>query len=197
MDFKSDYLHPKFTPKFPINSLVLYGDLLGQVVDFNTDARVVKVKFNGGVLVVCGYECVTAAPLTEDAIKQTRARLVLDSIPPPIPEAAPTSQGKGMKFDGDKNRLDLLIMGMPETLEGISRVLTFGARKYAADSWQHVEDGIRRYEGAAMRHKLARLKGEWLDPESGEPHIYHELCCTMFIAQLHEIQSKENTNNVQ
>lgn len=124
-------------------------------------------------------------------------QLKVKRSPPPIPDAAPTSQGKGMKFDGDKNRLDLLVMGMPDALEGISRVLTFGARKYAADSWQHVEDGIRRYEGAAMRHKLARLKGEWLDPESGEPHIYHELCCTMFIAQLHEIQSKENTNNVQ
>ncbi|WWO60245.1 hypothetical protein [Xanthomonas phage SB3] len=104
------------------------------------------------------------------------------------------AQGTGMKFDGDKLRMDLLIMGMPEALEGVADVLTFGARKYAADSWQHVPDGLRRYEGAAMRHKSARLKGEWLDPESGKPHIYHELCCMLFIAQLHEITNKEKSN---
>lgn len=115
---------------------------------------------------------------------------------PAIPVISEEAQGKGMKFDGDKLRMDLLIMGMPHALEGISEVLTFGARKYAADSWQAVPDGIRRYEGAAMRHKSARLKGEWLDPESGKPHIYHELCCMLFIAQLHEI-NKENQTHVQ
>jgi hypothetical protein len=100
-------------------------------------------------------------------------------------------RGRGMKFDGDKARAELLLQGMPRTLEGVSEILTFGARKYAAHSWQHVEDGINRYEAAAMRHKLARMKGEEFDRESGQRHILHELCSLMFVAELQALAKEK------
>lgn len=106
-------------------------------------------------------------------------------------ERTPAPRGTGMKFDGDKVRAELLLQGMPRTLEGVADILTFGARKYAAHSWQHVEDGINRYEAAAMRHKLARMKGEVLDPESGRPHILHELCSLMFVAELQALAKEQ------
>lgn len=111
-------------------------------------------------------------------------------------ERTPAPRGTGMKFDGDKVRAELLLQGMPRTLEGVADILTFGARKYAAHSWQHVEDGINRYEAAAMRHKLARMKGEVLDPESGRPHILHELCSLMFVAELQAL-AKEQTSGAE
>jgi hypothetical protein len=86
----------------------------------------------------------------------------------------------GMKFDQEKNRVDLLD---PEFLEGVGRVLTFGARKYAANNWRN---GIAfsRLIGAALRHLLAIMRGEDIDPESGEMHVYHLGCCIMFLASM-------------
>lgn len=96
----------------------------------------------------------------------------------------------GMKYDDGKVRMELLLYGMPKTLTGIGEVLTFGATKYAPHSWKSVPDGIARYEAAAMRHKLKRLQGEVYDPESGLPHIMHELTNLAFVA---ELTSREST----
>lgn len=87
--------------------------------------------------------------------------------------------GPGIKHDEDKNRLDLI---EPEFIEGVGEVLTFGAKKYAPNSWQNVEDGINRYYGAAMRHLLAWRRGEKIDPDSGKSHLYHVACNMMFLA---------------
>ena len=43
------------------------------------------------------------------------------------------STTEGMKFDGDKTRMDLLDAG---AIEQLAQVLTFGARKYAAHNWR-------------------------------------------------------------
>lgn len=69
----------------------------------------------------------------------------------------------GMKFDGDKPKWSLLMRGLSHPLEGVVAVLGFGAKKYAADSWQEVDDGYNRYKDALYRH-LARV--EQLGPEA-------------------------------
>lgn len=86
----------------------------------------------------------------------------------------------GVKFDGDKPRMDLLD---PYAIEQLSRVLTFGARKYAAHNWRK---GIRksRLLAAALRHLFAYLRGEDQDPESGLSHAAHAMCCCMFLLGL-------------
>ena len=87
------------------------------------------------------------------------------------------STEKDMKFDSDKCRLDLID---PAFTEGVGNVLTFGAKKYEAESWKTVENGLRRYMAAAERHILAVKKGELLDSESGLPHLHHAATNLMF-----------------
>lgn len=90
----------------------------------------------------------------------------------------------GLKFDADKPRMELLIQGMPRALEEVGRVLTFGAQKYSAHSWKHVEDNQNRYWAAKVRHELARAKGEERDPETGLLHMAHEACNALFLLEL-------------
>jgi hypothetical protein len=90
----------------------------------------------------------------------------------------------GIKHDGDKPRLDLID---PYATEQIAHVLSFGARKYAEHNWR---GGIKmsRLLGAAMRHLMARLRGEKYDLESGLPHLAHLGCCVMFALWMDEFR---------
>lgn len=88
------------------------------------------------------------------------------------------STEKDMKFDGDKCRLDLID---PAFTEGVGNVLTFGAKKYEAESWKALDNGLRRYLAAAERHILAIKKGEINDFESGLPHAYHAATDLMMV----------------
>jgi len=84
---------------------------------------------------------------------------------------------KGRKDDQEKNRLDFI---PPAATEGIGKVLTFGAKKYAPYNWAK---GIAysRIIGAIKRHLLAIEKGEDVDPESGLLHIHHIACNAAFL----------------
>lgn len=84
---------------------------------------------------------------------------------------------EGMKFDDEKTRMDLLC---PFAIEELSKVLTFGAKKY--DSWNWTR-GLKtsRLIAAALRHVFSYARGEDTDPETGLHHIAHAMCCCMFI----------------
>lgn len=84
----------------------------------------------------------------------------------------------GLKYDDNKPRMDLLDS---QALEGLASVLTFGARKYAAHNWRN---GISnsRLVAAMLRHIFAIMRGEYVDPESGLPHVDHVGCCWMFLS---------------
>jgi len=96
----------------------------------------------------------------------------------------PGAQGTGMKFDGGKPRWSLLMEGMSNALEGVAKVLTFGANKYAAHSWRTVPEGRERYRDALYRHLAAIEQGEELDPESGLRHWDHVICNALFLSEL-------------
>lgn len=100
-------------------------------------------------------------------------------------------RGTGLKFDGDKPRMELLIQGMPRALEAVGQVLTFGAQKYAAHSWQSVEDNHNRYWAAKIRHELQRAKGEEVDSETGLLHLAHEACNALFLLELALMESEQ------
>ncbi|BAP34918.1 hypothetical protein AVU43_gp24 [Ralstonia phage RSJ5] len=93
----------------------------------------------------------------------------------------------GLKFDGDKVRFELLWEGMPRALNGIAAVLTFGAKKYAAHSWQTVPEAKARYLAAMLRHLNQIAQGEIYDAESGLPHIDHVACNALFLAELNRL----------
>lgn len=90
------------------------------------------------------------------------------------------SPSEGTKYDQEKPRLDLLD---PDAVEGLAKVLTFGAKKYDAHNWRN---GIvySRLMAALHRHLLAIQRGEDFDAESGLPHIDHLGCCWMFLSSL-------------
>lgn len=94
----------------------------------------------------------------------------------------------GKKFDTGKLRYDLI---PPEVLEALATILTYGAEKYAPNSWQSLDDFENRYTAALMRHMVARRKGEKVDPESGMNHADHMLCNAAFLAW-QDRQSEKN-----
>lgn len=101
-----------------------------------------------------------------------------------LPKCAEKSQGTGqagLKDDSDKLRYDLLPWG---ALEGLARVLTFGAKKYAPNGWKSVPNGKERYEAAMLRHLAALKRGEVIDLDSGLPHIDHLVCNAVFLSEL-------------
>ena len=95
---------------------------------------------------------------------------------------------EGMKFDTGKLRYSLI---PTETTTALAEVLTFGAAKYAPNNWQLVENGQERYLDALYRHLEAYRSGEYLDPESGLPHLNHVLCNAAFLQYLTQ---KENND---
>jgi len=82
-----------------------------------------------------------------------------------------------MKWDSDKEPLAWI---PAECMQGIAKVLAYGAEKYEKDNWRR---GIpmSRYISAALRHIHAWNSGEDLDPESGMSHIDHAMCGLMFV----------------
>lgn len=84
---------------------------------------------------------------------------------------------EGTKNDDGKLPYDLLSV---DFLEGITKVLAFGATKYEPWNWAK---GIKysRVFSAMMRHLWAWHKGEELDSETGLNHLYHAACCLMFL----------------
>ncbi|QBP32932.1 gp32 [Shigella phage Buco] len=101
----------------------------------------------------------------------------------PFTEAVASPQ-PDLKYDQGKPRMSLLLSGCPLALEAVGQVLTFGAQKYEAHSWQTVDNGRERYESALMRHLLAIGKGEDRDSESGLHHLAHAACNALFILEL-------------
>ena len=70
-----------------------------------------------------------------------------------------------------------------QALEGMVRVLEFGAKKYAKGNWAN-GGGFdhSRVFNSLMRHLVSYQSGEDLDPESGLPHLDHIMCNAMFMA---------------
>ena len=93
-------------------------------------------------------------------------------------EELQSTNGAGQKHDQSKPRFSLIPLA---PLQDVIAVLEFGARKYGTDNWKHVENPKQRYLDAFMRHTMAYMSGELIDPESGLPHLAHAQCCLLFL----------------
>lgn len=80
--------------------------------------------------------------------------------------------GKPAKNDRKDHKLRWELLPMAE-IEDLVKVYTFGALKYAPDSWQELPDGLKRYSAAALRHMCEFSKGTPLDSETHLPHLAH------------------------
>ena len=93
------------------------------------------------------------------------------------------------KYDGGKPRPALL---PPHALTEVSKVLAFGAQKYAPGNWRNVDDRQRSSEALA-RQWLAYQRGEDIDPESGLPHLAHLCCSGLFLLESQLLNLGEDT----
>lgn len=102
----------------------------------------------------------------------------------------------GRKFDTGKPEFSLL---PPWALEAVAKVLTVGAQKYERNNWKYVPNGRARYFNAAYRHLNAYMKDEKFDPETGENHLAHAICCLMFVLDSDEskIPLADESGNIQ
>lgn len=75
----------------------------------------------------------------------------------------------------------------PEMMQAWGRVLAFGAQKYHQRNFM-VAPGMAwgRVYDSLQGHLLKFWAGEWLDEESGEPHLAHVLCNLQFLWTYHE-----------
>ena len=95
-----------------------------------------------------------------------------------------------MKEKSGKDRYDLLPVGPINT---IVQVYNFGAVKYADENWRK---GIPFKDAfaALMRHVEAARGGEWINEESGLPHMAH--AAWWCIALLEFANTHPELNNV-
>lgn len=82
------------------------------------------------------------------------------------------------RSDPNKRRWDLVDF---PSLEPLVQVLEFGAGKYSPDNWRKGLP-VREQTASLMRHVVAYMSGEDIDPESGLPHLGHIMCNTMFLS---------------
>lgn len=97
----------------------------------------------------------------------------------------------GYKFDKDKPRCDLLV---PEAIEAEARVLGLGATTYGAENWKELRDAKERYTAAMFRHLLAYMRGERVDPQSGESHLAHIRCNAGFLYYFECVREDDGSN---
>ncbi len=95
---------------------------------------------------------------------------------------------EGMKFDSGKIDYSLI----PQiAIEGLAKVLHYGARKYKPNNWRHVDPA--RYVSAFERHWQAYLNGELIDPETNLPHLSHCMTNLAFLLELGYVPPSQQT----
>ena len=87
---------------------------------------------------------------------------------------------KALTYDDNKPPLANL---PPEGLRSVARVQAYGHRKYKDFNNYRKGMEISRNLSCAMRHIMAYMDGEDLDPESGETHLAHAATRLMFTIQ--------------
>jgi Domain of unknown function (DUF5664) len=98
----------------------------------------------------------------------------------------------GRKDDSGKAPWSLLMRGCALGLAGVVAVLKFGAAKYAADSWQRVENAEERYRDALYRHlhSIEQRGFMAVDPETGLLEWFHVACNALFLASFAGMKAK-------
>jgi Domain of unknown function (DUF5664) len=109
-------------------------------------------------------------PWTDAPPAEVKSEAVPDPLPLPTIESKATEKKK-------KPRFSLLPM---DALYAVAEVLTFGAVKYADDSWKRDPFTKADYLDAMGRHWAKIAAGELRDAETGYLHAAHLACNALF-----------------
>lgn len=112
--------------------------------------------------------------------KEAKPKDMIDAITQRYHEGKKISTivpNQALRYNSGKLQWSLLDF---ESLEGLVRVLEYGAKKYSRNNWKKGMP-VTQVSESLMRHLFAFLNGEDIDPESGCRHISHVMCNAMFI----------------
>lgn len=125
---------------------------------------------------------ITASAASDNSGRGRFIKIILDALPDDmsIVEASGIAHkiadsfmygepGDAIKNDRKDNKLMWELLPL-DVIEEAVRVYTFGAQKYAPNSWQNLPDGYNRYKAALLRHLTLIDQGEHFDKESGLLH---------------------------
>lgn len=90
-----------------------------------------------------------------------------------------------VKLDQGKLRYDLLPF---DAVDEVVRVLNYGVNKYPKpeENWRYnsLQEDIKRYEAALLRHMSLHMQGKLIDKNSGLPHMAQIATNALFIIAL-------------
>lgn len=111
------------------------------------------------------------------------------------PEDIERMKGQALRYNEGKLSWSMVDF---DSLEGLVRVLEYGAHKYSKNNWKKGMP-VTQVSESLMRHLFAFLRGEDVDPESGLRHISHVMCNAMFLEYIlrekPHFDDRENKNN--
>jgi hypothetical protein len=106
-----------------------------------------------------------------------------DNNPPAVGTLKSEARGTGARFNAGKSEYHQLPLF---ALDGVTRVLMYGAKKYAPGNYLKGMPWTVAFN-SAMRHLIEWQRGEELDPESGLPHLDHALCNLIFLSAYRDV----------
>lgn len=97
----------------------------------------------------------------------------------------------GQKFDGDKEKFELLPM---KPILKLASLFTMGAKKYGVRNW---EKGIQfgRLFSAMIRHSFKWWGGEKYDPIDGQHHLAAVMWNAMVLMELEDTHPEMDDRN--
>lgn len=144
-----------------------------------------------GIYLLNGWEDSLGARIERDHAIATD-KLVLTDMS--VPKATKVADVRWIDDDdGETNPKDLVGRSKPQlhlvpppALLRMAKVMELGAAKYGPYNWREKAVGYTTYVSAALRHLLAALDGQDIDPESGQSHLAHVASCMAILLDADE-----------
>lgn len=103
-----------------------------------------------------------------------------------------TDDGTGKKYDNGKPMAGTLTDVFSRALLAVGACIEFGTHKYPdPKNWQLVDNGIKRYRDAMIRHLLKYNAGIDKDEETKLPHLAHMAWNALAILELYMQEHKD------
>lgn len=103
-----------------------------------------------------------------------------------------TDDGTGKKYDNGKPMVGTLTDVFSRALMAVGACIEYGTHKYPnPKNWQLVDDGIKRYRDAMVRHLLKYNAGIDKDEETKLPHLAHMVWNALAILELYMQEHKD------